>query len=197
MTTDESVRVGLVGLGMMVRFHVANLAGRVPGARLAQVVDAAEGVAREISGRMVGVYWSTNNDELIEDPDVEAVVIASPTPLHADMVEASAAPGKRVFCEKPISLDLNRTYDIVEAMRATGVKTQIGFHGRFDPDYRSAWEKISAGHIGEVHLFRTTLRDMNSPGFGCIKGSGYFFADVTVRDFDAVRWLVGEIEEAA
>ena len=195
MATDERVRVGLVGLGRMGRFHAANLAGRVPGARLVRVVDAAEGVARENSGRLVGVDWSTSYHDLLEDPDVEAVVIASPTPLHADMVEAAAASGKHVFCEKPISLDLKRTYDVIEAVRAAGVKMQIGFHRRFDPDYRSAWEKISAGHVGNVYLFRTSLRDMRSPGFDYIKGSGGFFADVTVHVFDAARWLVGEIEE--
>jgi len=122
MTTDESVHMGLVGLGRMGRFHAANLAGRVPGTRLVRVGDAAEGVAREISGRLVGVDWSTNYDDLIEDPDVEAVVIASPTPLHADMVEAAAASGKHIFCEKPISLDLKRTYDVVEVARAASVR---------------------------------------------------------------------------
>jgi predicted dehydrogenase len=79
-------------------------------------------VAREISGRLVGVDWSTNYDDLIEDPDVEAVVIASPTPLHADMAEAAAASGKHIFCEKPISLDLKRTYDVVEVARAASVR---------------------------------------------------------------------------
>lgn len=72
---------------------------------------------------------------------------------------------------------------------------QVGFHRRFDPNYRAAREKISRGHIGEVYLFRTSLRDMRSPGFDYIKGSGGFFADVTVHDFDAARWLVGEIAE--
>ena len=101
MTTDESVHMGLVGLGRMGRFHAANLAGRVPGARLVRVGDAAEGVAREISGRLVGVDWSTNYD---------------------DLIEAAAASGKHIFCEKPISLDLKRTYDVVEVARAASVR---------------------------------------------------------------------------
>lgn len=80
-------------------------------------------------------------------------------------------------------------------MREAGVKLQVGFHRRFDPDYRAAWEKISAGDIGDVYLLRTSLRDMRSPGVDFLKGSGGFFADVTLHDFDAARWLVGEIEE--
>jgi myo-inositol 2-dehydrogenase/D-chiro-inositol 1-dehydrogenase len=179
----------------MGRFHAANLAGRIPGVRLVRVADAAENLARENAARLGGFAWSTRYEDLLEDPDVEAVVVASPTYLHAGMVEAAAAAGKHVFCEKPISHELGRTYEVVEAVRAAGVKLQVGFQRRFDPDYRAAKERISGGHIGEVYLFRTTLRDMRSPGFDYIEGSGGFFADVTVHDFDAARWLVGEIEE--
>ena len=195
MTTDERVRVGLVGLGRMGRFHAANLAGRVLGARLVRIADAAEGVARETSGRLGGVRWSTGYEDLLEDPEVEAVVVASPTPLHAEMAEAAAVASKHIFCEKPISLELEPTYQVMEAVRTAGVKMQVGFQRRFDPDYRAARERISAGHIGEVYLFRTSLRDMRSPGFDYLEGSGGLFADVTVHDFDAARWLVGEIEE--
>ena len=84
---DEPVRVGLVGLGRMGRFHAANLAGRIPGARLVRIADAAEDVARENASRLEGVEWSTRYEDLLEDPEVEAVLVASPTPLHADMAE--------------------------------------------------------------------------------------------------------------
>jgi myo-inositol 2-dehydrogenase/D-chiro-inositol 1-dehydrogenase len=157
-----------------------------------RVVDAAEDVARENAARLGGVKWSTRYEDLLEDPEVEAVVVVSPTPLHADIAEVV---GKHVFCEKPISLRLERTRQVFEAVRAAGVKLQMGFHRRFDPDYRAAKKKNSAGHIDEVYLFRTCLRDMRSPGFDYIKGCGGFFADVTVHDFDAARWLVGEISE--
>lgn len=192
---DESVGVGLVGLGRMGRFHAANFAGRIPAARLVRIADASEGAARENSERLGGIEWSTDYEVLLEDPEVEAVVVASPTPLHAEMAEAAAAAGKHVFCEKPISLDLGRTYEVVEAARAAGVRLQVGLHRRFDPDYYAAWERISSGEIGDVYLFRTSLRDMSSPGFDYIEHSGGFFADVTLHDIDAARWLVGEIEE--
>jgi inositol 2-dehydrogenase len=191
----ETVRLGLVGLGRMGCFHAANLAGRIPGVRLVRIADAAEDVARENSARLGGVEWSARYEDLLEDPEIEAVVVASPTPLHAEMAAAAAAAGKHVFCEKPISLELERTRQVIEAVRAAGVKLQVGFQRRFDPDYLAAKERISEGHIGEVYLFRTTLRDMRSPGFDYIEGSGGFFADVTVHDFDAARWLIGEITE--
>ena len=179
----------------MGRFHAANLAGRIPLADLVRIVDADEGIARDVSERVRGVEWSTDYADLLEDPEIEAVVIASPTPLHADMIGAAAEAGKHVFCEKPISLEMESTYEAIEAAREAGIKLQVGFHRRFDPDYRRAWEKIGAGEVGEVYLFRTSLRDMQAPGFDYIKGSGGLFADVTLHDFDAARWLVGEIEE--
>lgn len=192
---DDHVRVGLVGLGRMGNFHATNLAGRIPLADLVRVVDADEGIVRDVSERLRGVEWSTEYGDLLHDPDIDAVVIASPTPLHADMIEAAAEAGKHVFCEKPISLEIKRTYEAIEAARVAGIKLQVGFHRRFDPDYRRAWEKIAAGEVGEVYLFRTSLRDMQAPSFDYIKGSGGFFADVTLHDFDAARWLIGEIEE--
>ena len=195
MAVRDRVRVGLVGLGRMGRFHAANLAGRIPLAELVRIIDANENVARDNSERLGGIEWSTGYADLLDDREIEAVVVASPTPLHAEMVEAAAAAGKHVFCEKPISLDRRRTYQVIEAVREAGVKLQVGFHRRFDPDYRAAREQISAGEIGDVYLFRTSLRDMRSPGPEFLKGSGGFFADVTLHDFDTARWLVGEIEE--
>jgi hypothetical protein len=119
----------------MGRFHAANLAGRVPGARLVRIADAAEGVARETSGRLGGVRWSTRYEDPLEEPEVEAIVVASPTPLHAEMAEAAVATGKHVFCEKPISLELEPTYRLIEAVRTARVKMQVGFQRRFAPDH--------------------------------------------------------------
>ncbi len=136
---DERARVGLVGLGRMGRFHAANFAGRIPLARLVRIVDANEKLARDTSEQLGGVQWSTGYADLLDDPEIEAVIVASPTPLHAEMAEAAAA-GKHVFCEKPISLELESTYRVVEAVRSAGVRMQVGLHRRFDPDYRAAWE---------------------------------------------------------
>ncbi|MDQ3284804.1 MAG: Gfo/Idh/MocA family oxidoreductase, partial [Actinomycetota bacterium] len=110
-TEGGRVRMGLVGLGRMGRFHAANLAGRIPLADLVRIIDADEDVAREVSEELRGVEWSTDYTDLLDDPEIEAIVVASPTPLHADMVEAAAGAGKHVFCEKPISLEMNRTYE--------------------------------------------------------------------------------------
>jgi len=186
--------MGLAGLGRLGQFHAENMAGRAPSIELVRVVDPLEEVARSTGGRL-GVAWSTAYEDLLNDSRIEAVVIASPTPYHAAMIEQAAAAEKQVFCEKPISLEREPTERAIAAAQKAGVKLQIGFHRRFDPDWVAATNRIKAGELGEVHLFRTSLRDMRPPSIEYIKGSGGFFLDVTVHDFDTARWMVGEINE--
>lgn len=194
--SSRRVRLALAGLGRMGRFHAENLAGRAPAIELVRVADAVEEVARR-EGERLGVPWSTDYGDLLRDPEVEGVVLATPTPLHATMVERAAAAGKHVFCEKPISLELEPTLRTLEAVRAAGVKLQVGFHRRFDPDWAAAARRIQAGELGRVYLFRTSLRDKAPPSLDYIRSSGGFFADVTIHDLDTARWLVGEIDEVA
>ncbi len=184
------VRLGVAGLGRIGQMHAANL-GRTPVAEIAFVVDAVEEVAWA-TGERLDVPWSTSFDELLA-ADVEGVVIATPTTQHAAMVELAAASGKHVFCEKPLALDVEPTVQAIEAAEAAGVKLQVGFHRRFDPDWVAATARIKSGELGDVYLFRTSLRDKKSPGVAYIAGSGGFFVDVTIHDLDTARWMVGEI----
>jgi myo-inositol 2-dehydrogenase/D-chiro-inositol 1-dehydrogenase len=195
MASIKRLGVGVVGLGRMGCFHAETLALRVPSAELVRIVDANESVARAVSEQMGGVDWSASYNNLLEDPQVQAVVIVTPTPFHADMVEAAAIAGKHVFCEKPVSLDPSRTYKATEATQAAGVKMQVGFHRRFDPDYRVAQRRVAAGDVGRIYLFRTSSRDPQPPRFDFLKHSGGLFADFSLHDFDLARWLVGEVEE--
>lgn len=190
------VRMGLAGLGRLGQFHAENMAGRVPSVELVRVVDPIEEVARS-TGERLGVAWSIAYDDLLNDSSIEAVVIAAPTPHHAPMIEQAAAAGKQVFCEKPISLEREPTERAIAATRNAGVRLQIGFHRRFDPDWVAATSRIKAGELGDVYLFRTSLRDMRPPSIEYIKDSGGFFLDVTVHDFDTARWMVGEIDEVS
>jgi inositol 2-dehydrogenase len=188
------VRVGLVGLGRIGRFHAENLAGRVPAAELVRVVDEVGDRARAV-GDKLGTEWSSSFKDLLDDPEVEAVVIATPTPLHAEMIQQAAQSGKQIFCEKPVSFELDPTLEAIEAARSAGVKLQMGFHRRFDPDWTAAVDRIRKGELGDVYLFRTSLRDMRPPSIDYIRTSGGFFIDVTIHDFDTARWMVGEIDE--
>jgi myo-inositol 2-dehydrogenase/D-chiro-inositol 1-dehydrogenase len=179
----------------MGRVHASNVVEKIPEAELVRVVDANEGAARSAAERLGGLGWSTEYGDLLADPDIDAVIIATPSPLHAEMVEAAAAAGKHVFCEKPLALDPLRNRQVAEAARKAGVKLQVGFHRRFDPDYREARRRIAGGEVGDVYLWRTSHRDVEPPPVGYLKGSGGLFKTFTLHDLDAARWMVGEIEE--
>lgn len=188
------VRLGLVGLGRIGSIHADNLAGRLPSVELVGIVDAIEETARA-TGERLDVAWSTSFDDLLADPAVEGVVIAAPTPEHARMVERAAAAGKHVFCEKPIAHDAEATVRAITAAREAGVKLQVGFHRRFDPDWAAAAGRIRSGDLGDVYLFRTSLRDKQPPPIGYLGSSGGLFADTTIHDLDTARWMIGEIDE--
>jgi myo-inositol 2-dehydrogenase / D-chiro-inositol 1-dehydrogenase len=190
------VRVGLAGLGRMGRIHAANLAGRCPSGQLACVFDTDVEVARR-AGEQFEVPWVTSYEDILADDTVDAVAIATPASAHPSLSVRAGRAGKHVFCEKPISLDRSETVQTIEALHAAGVIFQVGFHRRFNPDWVAVTGRMRAGELGEVHLFRTSLRDMTAPKLEFLDRSGGFFVDVTIHDLDTARWMVGEIVEVS
>lgn len=193
-STRGPLRIAQVGLGRIGAFHANTLARRVTQAELAMVVDADAARAEAIGSRF-DVPWSTRYEDVLSEPTIDAVLIATPTPLHPEMVEGAADAGKHIFCEKPLALDPRRADDALAAVGRAGVLFQIGFHRRFDPDFLTVKERIDDGSVGEVRFFRATCRDMQAPSIDYLKTCGGIFADVTLHDFDVARWLVGEIDE--
>ena len=148
----------------------------------------------EAAGAELGAPWSASYDDALADPAVAAVVVATPTPLHAQMVERAAAAGKHVFCEKPLSLDVESGRAATDAAAAAGVVLQVGFQRRFDPDFLAAKALIDAGEVGELRLLRISHRNRVPPHAGDLGARlGSPFVDMTVHDFDTARWLAGEL----
>jgi len=191
------VRLGVVGLGHLGRFHAHNLATRVSDVELVRVVDAHEPTASEVGGAL-GVDWATSYDALLGDDSIAGVVIVTPTSLHVEMIEQAAAAGKHVFTEKPISLDVPAGLRAIEAATRAGVHLQVGFHRHFDPDYVAAAERIQAGDLGALQFVRSTQRDAEPPGdTDYLPSCGDFFVDALIHDFDCARWFGGEIVEVS
>ena len=180
------VRIGLAGLGRMGRIHAASLSGQCPSAELACVFDADPAVARQ-AAEQFGVPWVKSYEDMLADGRVDAVAIATPTGTHAEFCVRAARAGKHIFCEKPISLDRQASIEAIAAAGDAGVVFQVGFHRRFDPDWAAATARIRAGELGDVYLFRTSLRDMTPPRPEFLAGSGGFFVDVTIHDLDTAR----------
>jgi myo-inositol 2-dehydrogenase/D-chiro-inositol 1-dehydrogenase len=193
-TKDHDVRLGVIGLGRMGKLHARNLAKGARGVALVRVADASETAARAV-GEELGVDWTTSADDVLADPTIEAVLVATPTASHVELIERAAAERKHVLCEKPISLEATSSERAIEIAHEAGVQLQVGFHRRFDPDWADAEARIRAGELGDVRLFRTSLRDKVAPRPEFLAGSGGFFVDVTIHDLDTARWMVGEIAE--
>ena len=191
-------RAGLAvaGLGRMGVVHAQNLASRCPSAQLLAVFDPRPDVAKQVSAQL-GATAVATYDELLSDPSLDGVVIASSTNAHAELALSAAQAGKHVFCEKPLSLERNVTVEVVEALEGAGVKLQVGFHRRFDPAFSAAAERVEAGELGEVYLFRAAQRDMAPPRPEFLAGSGGIFIDMGIHDFDAARCLVGEVDSVS
>ena len=124
--------------------------------------------------------------------DVDAVLIATATPTHADYIEAAVAAGKPVLCEKPIDLSLARVNACADRVVGKGVPIQIGFNRRFDPGHRAARDAVAAGEIGDLHQVIITSRDPGMPPRSYCEESGGVFRDMVIHDFDLARFMLGE-----
>lgn len=187
----------MAGLGAIGLMHARHIAHGLCDARLACVVDADRGLAERV-GRELGVRSLSSFEAALEDPAVAAVVIATPSPLHAEMVEQAAGAGKHVFCEKPLSLDVEGGRRASAAAAAAGICLQVGFQRRFDADFLEARRRIEAGELGEVLLLRISHRNRVPPHEGALAGRlGSPFVDMTIHDFDTALWLVGPVVEVS
>lgn len=192
----QNINVGLIGTGRIGRLHAEHLAYRIPEAKLVAVADifveAAEKVAADY--QIPAAYQ--DHGRIMEDESIKAVIICSSTDTHAQMIQEAAEAGKHIFCEKPIALDLHKIDDALEAVERSGVKLQVGFNRRFDPNFRRAQEIVAAGKIGTPHILRITSRDPEPPPIAYVKVSGGIFLDMAIHDFDMARFLIdSEVEE--
>ena len=189
------LRVGIAGLGRLGKRHAEQLARHTPGARL---VAACSPVAEELdwARETLGVpRLYADYAELLADPEIDAVVLVTPTTLHADQTSAALRAGKHVFVEKPLSLDV-ATCEAVEAVARDypDQVAMVGFVRRFDPSYARAKAAIDAGQLGRPFLVRSQTCDQNDPAGFFVRfapSSGGIFMDCSVHDIDLARWMLG------
>jgi len=179
----------LLGAGRIGKVH-AKAVGSNPQARLIAVADAFEKAASDLA-TAYGVEVRSI-DEIEESPDIDAVVICTPTDTHADLIERFARAGKAIFCEKPIDLDVRRVGECLSVVEKTGATLMVGFNRRFDPHFMAVRKAIDDGAIGKVEMVTITSRDPGPPPYDYITRSGGIFRDMTIHDFDMARFLLGE-----
>jgi len=193
---NRTLNIGLIGVGRIGKVHAEHLAYRIPRARLAAVSDVNLEAAAALGAKLGVGRVEADHRALLADPALDAVVICSPTDLHAPMIEESAAAGKHIFCEKPVARTLGEIDRALDAVARAGVKLQIGFNRRFDANFARVRRAISSGEIGEPHLLHIVSRDPGPPPIEYVRVSGGMFLDMTIHDFDMARFLIGEeVEE--
>lgn len=179
----------LLGAGRIGRLHAANIAAH-PKARLAVVADALPASAEEVATRHGAAVASV--EAALAARDVDAVLIATSTDTHAPLIEAAAAAGKAILCEKPIDLDIARATAAVRAAAAAGMPLAVGFNRRFDASFASLKARLDAGAIGTPEIVSIASRDPAPPPVSYIRVSGGLFRDMMIHDLDMARWLLGE-----
>jgi len=183
------IRFGVLGAGRIGKVHARTIAAS-KNARVAWLADAmpkaAEELAAEVGAKVAPV------EDVIKAKDVDAILIATPTGTHADLIEAASNAGKAVLCEKPVSLSVERIVACLKVVEKNKSNLMIGFNRRFDPNFAALEKRIRKGEIGEVELATIISRDPGPPPIEYVKFSGGLYRDMMIHDFDMARFLVGE-----
>ena len=182
-------RFGLLGAGRIGKMHARNLAAH-PRADLYGIYDVDLAARGEVAAATRSCVYDSV-DELL-DTSIEAVLIATSTDTHCDLIERAARAGKAVLCEKPIHLDIQRVDQCGEVIKATGMPVQIGFNRRFDPSHAALGKAASNGDIGRLEQAVITSRDPAPPPLDYLRVSGGLFRDMMIHDFDIARFLFAE-----
>ncbi|MEM1505198.1 Gfo/Idh/MocA family oxidoreductase [Domibacillus sp. 8LH] len=185
----NKVNIGLIGAGRMGAFHGESIAYRVPQANLYAVADPVPGAAENLVKKLnIDAKTYTDPLDLIQDPQVDAVVIVSPARTHARSVLAAIEHKKAVFCEKPMAVNLEEANAIVQAVEETNTVMQVGFNRRFEKGFKAAHEEIVSGKIGTPQLIKSTTRDPKLNRAESIP-EWTIFLETLIHDFDTLMYL--------
>ncbi|MCR5006452.1 MAG: inositol 2-dehydrogenase [Clostridiales bacterium] len=186
------ITVGIIGMGRIGKVHTASIATRVQNARIKTAADPFMTEETAAWAKGMGVEHTTKDyKEIINDPEIDAVLICSSTDTHSQISLEAIAAGKHIFCEKPIDHDVQRIQEVVEALKGKNLKYMVGFNRRFDHNFRAVQQAVASGKVGEPEIIKITSRDPEPPSPEYVKVSGGMFLDMTIHDFDMARFLAG------
>ena len=188
---EHKLQVGVLGVGRIGKIHSENLVTRIADAEVAILADVFPDELNAVAARLGVSKTASNYREVINLPEIEAVVVCTPTNTHYQIILDAAAAGKHIFCEKPIDLSIDKIKTINECVEKCGVQLMVGFNRRFDPNFSKVRAMIESGKIGRTQVLRITSRDPAPPPENYLRASGGIFLDMTIHDFDMARFLTG------
>lgn len=183
------LNIGLLGCGRIGQVHALSI-GHLNDVQITALADAFPDSAQNLAAQTGAQVMEP--DAVINSPNVDAVLIATPTDTHYELIHAAARAGKAIFCEKPVDLSADRIRECIDVVKATGVPFLTAFNRRFDPNFAALQSRIREGEIGQVELVTIMSRDPSPPPVSYIERSGGIFRDMMIHDFDMARFLLGE-----
>ena len=191
----EKLKVGIIGAGRIGQVHAKSITYHIPQAEIVAISDIYVEGAKKVAGELGIPNYYEDYHEILNNPEITAVLICSSTDTHADIAIEAAKAGKHIFCEKPVDLTVEKIKAVIAAVDEAGVKLQIGFNRRYDHNFAQIKNLANEGKIGELQTIKITSRDPEPPPIAYVKVSGGIFLDMTVHDFDMARFIGGEVEE--
>ena len=182
----------MIGVGEMGRQHAENMRRQVPEARLVAIADVSAQRVKQVADELEIDNAYTSMEEMLQRKDIAAVLIATPDKFHAAGIQAAAAAGKDILCEKPLAITLEDAHAALRDVSRAGVRLQVGFMRRYDPAYAAAMKRIESGEIGTPVVFKSIGRDKDEPPIAAYQSgiNGMLFYSNTIHDFDLARWLM-------
>lgn len=191
------IQIGIIGAGRIGKVHAESITRFVKGAEVKAIADPYLTEETKAWANAMGIAEAYGDyHKILADPAIDIVLICSSTDTHSQISLEAIAAGKHVFCEKPIDHDVEKIKAVIAALKDSKVKYQVGFNRRFDHNFMAAREAVKSGKIGDLNILKITSRDPGAPPVSYIKVSGGIFLDMTIHDFDMVRFMSGaEVEE--
>ena len=186
----NKIRTLIIGLGRIGKIHLGNLQA-IDEVEIVGICDPTD-EAKDFSNKAGLTFYQKDFTDVAGEVQADAIVICSPTDTHAKYVSIAAKKGIDVFCEKPLDLSLEKVKQVLKTVNESKIKLMLGFNRRFDSEFQSVKEKIVKGHIGDIHTIKITSRDPSPPPINYIKSSGGMFLDMTIHDFDMIRYLTNK-----
>ncbi|HSI74511.1 MAG TPA: inositol 2-dehydrogenase [Lunatimonas sp.] len=184
------MNIGIIGIGRIGKIHLSNCLSHLRQVNVTAVMNPSLG-GQEFARTMGVTSVSSDAGEVLENPDIDAVLICSATDSHAEYVEAAARAGKAIFCEKPLDLSLDRVRRTLDIVKEYRVPLMLAFNQRFDPNFADVRQRIQSGMIGNIRSLHIISRDPGPPPISYIKKSGGMLMDMTIHDFDMARFQMG------